>query len=293
LLFFLKWLFCKVSALQEKLFPTKIDPLGSGISGKIGLFSSEELKKFILNGTQFEERDRIELISNALISYRTDGLEVNIPTLINEAISAGIHFSQEGEDIILERIFRNLDKGLFVDIGAHHPIRFSNTYALYLKGWRGVNIDATPGSMQAFQRIRPLDINIELGISRLNGELDYFLFNEPALNTFNINLAQQYIQGGAVLVGEKKVKTKPLREVLDISLPSGVGIDLMTIDIEGHEIEALESNDWDRYRPRVIVIEDLHSSGSIVLDATPVSFLLKLDYQIIARLFNSVILIAN
>jgi hypothetical protein len=293
LLLFLKWLFCKISILQKKLFPIKIDSLDPSVLKKIGLFSSSELKEFILKGTQFEERDRIELISNALISYRTDGLEVNIPTLINEAITAGIYFSQEGEDIILERIFSKLDKGLFVDIGAHHPIRFSNTYGLYLKGWRGVNIDATPGSMEAFQRIRPLDINIELGISRLNGELDYFLFKEPALNTFNKNLAQQYIQNGEVLVGEQKVKTKPLREVLDVSLPSGVGIDLMTIDIEGHEMEALESNDWDRYRPRVIVIEDLHSRGPIALDATPTSFLLKLDYKIIARLFNSVILESN
>lgn len=293
LLFFLKWLFCKISTIQEKIFPTKIDLADSSISGKIGLFSSDELKKFILNGTQFREHDRIELISNALISYRTDGLEVNIPTLINEAITAGIYFSQEGEDIILERIFGNLDKGLFVDIGAHHPIRFSNTYKLYLKGWRGVNIDATPGSMQAFERIRPLDVNIELGISRFSGELDYFLFKEPALNTFNINLAQQYIQSGEVLVGVQKVKTKPLREVLDVSLPSGVGIDLMTIDIEGHEMEALESNDWDRYRPRMIVIEDLYSRGLIALDDTPASFLLKQDYQIVARLFNSVILESN
>ena len=60
---------------------------------------------------------------------------------------ANISYSQEGEDLILERFFEGKEIGFFVDIGAHHPMRFSNTYIFYLKGWRGINVDATPGSM--------------------------------------------------------------------------------------------------------------------------------------------------
>jgi hypothetical protein len=71
-------------------------------------------------------------------------------------------WSQEGEDLILARIFGDKPDGFYVDVGAHHPKRFSNTYYFYRRGWRGINIDAMPGSMLAFNRLRPSDINIEL-----------------------------------------------------------------------------------------------------------------------------------
>ena len=98
-------------------------------------------------------------------------------------------WSQEGEDLILARIFGDKPDGFYVDVGAHHPQRFSNTYYFYRRGWRGINIDAMPGSMLAFNRLRPLDINIELGIGSQPGKLNFYMFNEPALNGFAKDLA--------------------------------------------------------------------------------------------------------
>ena len=72
-----------------------------------------------------------------------------------------ICYSQNGEDLILNRFLENKKNGFYIDIGAHHPIRFSNTYLFYKKGWRGINIDAMPGSMDLFNKIRSRDINIE------------------------------------------------------------------------------------------------------------------------------------
>ena len=63
-------------------------------------------------------------------------------------------YSQEGEDLVLRKIFKKQDKGFYVDVGAHHPKRFSNTFLLYKKGWNGINIDATPGSMKLFNKFR-------------------------------------------------------------------------------------------------------------------------------------------
>ena len=74
-------------------------------------------------------------------------------------------YSQEGEDIILARIFGKQQNGFYVDVGAHHPYRFSNTYFFYKRGWKGINIDAMPGSMKIFNKYRPRDKNIEAGIS--------------------------------------------------------------------------------------------------------------------------------
>lgn len=59
--------------------------------------------------------------------------------------------------------FRKKKIGFYVDVGAHHPMRFSNTYFFYRMGWSGINIDAMPGSMKEFKKYRRRDINLELG----------------------------------------------------------------------------------------------------------------------------------
>ena len=98
-------------------------------------------------------------------------------------------YSQEGEDMILRRLFEKQQTGFYVDVGAHHPKRFSNTYFFYKKGWRGINIDAMPDSMIPFNKIRPRDINIEKPVSDKKQVLTYYAFNEPALNGFSKELS--------------------------------------------------------------------------------------------------------
>ena len=74
-------------------------------------------------------------------------------------------YSQEGEDLILDRLLRRKPRGYYVDVGAFHPKKFSNTHLFYRRGWSGINIDATPGSMDEFRRVRPRDTNLEIAIS--------------------------------------------------------------------------------------------------------------------------------
>jgi hypothetical protein len=93
-------------------------------------------------------------------------------------------WSQEGEDMALRRVFEKEKIGFYVDVGAHHPKRFSNTYFFYRMGWNGINIDAMPGSMKEFDKYRGRDINLELGVAKQEGILNSYVFNEPALNTF-------------------------------------------------------------------------------------------------------------
>ena len=105
-------------------------------------------------------------------------------------------YSQEGEDMILRRVFENQKTGFYVDVGAHHPFRFSNTYYFYKQGWQGINIDAMPESMDVFRRFRKRDINIESGVALNDAKIPYFVFKEKALNTFDDVLAQQYKSAG-------------------------------------------------------------------------------------------------
>jgi hypothetical protein len=147
-------------------------------------------------------------------------------------------YSQEGEDLILLRIFEKKRTGFYVDVGAHHPFRFSNTYLFYRMGWRGINIDATPGSMKFFNKFRKRDINIEVAIGEKEDILTFYIFNEPALNTFNENLARQRNgKMGYYIIKELPLKVLPLSKILEEYLPEGQEIDFLNVDVEGKDFE--------------------------------------------------------
>ena len=169
-----------------------------------------------------------------------------------------IHFSQEGEDIILENIFARKKIGFYVDIGAHHPTRFSITQKLSLSGWRGINIDANPDCFDAFQEMRKRDINLICGISDVESELTYYKFHEPALNTFSKEKYESLIKETHYKLKETlKISTQRLESVLSKYVPENTEIDLMSIDVEGFEMNVLKSNDWNRFSPNVILLEDV------------------------------------
>jgi len=193
-------------------------------------------------------------------------------------------FSQEGEDLLLRRIFESQDTGFYVDVGAHHPMRFSNTYLFYNKGWRGINIDATPGSMLLFNRFRPQDINLEIPIAQEKKKMIYHIFNEPALNTFSRETAQQFLKNDRYrIVAEKELEALPLSAVLKTYLPQGQSIDFMSIDVEGLDYEILRSNDWDIFLPKVLLVEIHANTPEQILRNSITGFLAGLDYIFYAK----------
>lgn len=199
-------------------------------------------------------------------------------------------YSQEGEDLVLCRLFEHRSSGTYVDIGAHHPHRFSNTALLHRKGWRGINVDARPGSMKAFKRARPHDINLEIGVSEESGPLTYYMFRESALNTFDACIARKRERAGWALAGQSEVQCLPLAKILAHSLPKlpATSIDLLSVDVEGLDLQVLRSNDWARYVPRVIVLEIADQGISGCLDAAATRYLGTVGYRPIAKLCQSV-----
>ena len=198
-------------------------------------------------------------------------------------------YSHEGEDILLDRFLEGRPSGFYVDVGAHHPRRFSNTYRLYCRGWRGLNIDANPGSMTLFRRLRPRDINVEAAVSSTRQELTYYVFNEPALNTFCKSLALERLNDTYSIAKEITVWTSPLSQLLDEYVPTGTRIDLMTVDVEGLDYEVLQSNDWALYSPEFILVECLDAVMLEQANSDPVAQLLfRHDYLIVAKTMNTV-----
>lgn len=127
-------------------------------------------------------------------------------------------YSQFGEDLVLAT-FVNKKDGFYIDVGAYHPFKFSNTYYYYKKGWSGINIDAKPGSMGIFNKKRKKDINIEVGISKNEENLDFYIFKESAYNTLSEKLANSYINQGIDFDKKVTIKTTKLSSVLDKYLP--------------------------------------------------------------------------
>lgn len=146
--------------------------------------------------------------------------------------------------------------GFYVDVGAYHPSLFSNTYFFYINDWRGINIEARPGSAALFDQMRPKDINLELGVSTERGEMTYyFIADDSTMNSFSRDFLEHIGMLGSV-TREIPVAVLPLAEILERHLPAGRAIDFMSVDVEGHDMEVLASNDWERFRPRFVVVED-------------------------------------
>lgn len=165
-------------------------------------------------------------------------------------------YSQYGEDRILYNMLGRAP-GFYVDVGAHHPHHLSNTYLLYCLGWRGIVIDPLRDTRDLFGRERPRDIAVECGCDAQPSTMTYFEFTDPAWNTFSTDKRDEIAaRGFPTLTGQRTVPVRTLEHVLAEHLPEGERVDVLNCDVEGKDLAVLEGNDWDRFRPRFVVVED-------------------------------------
>lgn len=108
--------------------------------------------------------------------------------------------------------------------------------------------------MILFKKFRKRDINIEVEIGLEERELDFYIFEEKALNTFDPEIAIQR-QKLNPLQETKKVKIKNINTIFKDYLPKDQKIDLLNIDVEGLDLEILKSINWEKYSPQVILVE--------------------------------------
>ena len=228
----------------------------------------------------------IEIFSNRENSH-SDVLK------LGQSVGGQIVFGQEGEDILLTRVFGNKTNGFFVDVGAHHPTRFSNTYMLSLNGWSGINIDANQHSINQFELTRSRDINICRSIGVNDVSRKYFCFAESALNTFDEEIAQMYVRNGHKIDRIESLKTTGLGVLLDANVKPGTLIDLLNIDVEGLELEVIRSNDWSKYAPVVVVVEILNVTVEQAIEHEVTKTIQSNGYVLSSKLFNSCIYVKS
>lgn len=203
------------------------------------------------------------------------------------------YYSWEGEDALFSRIldneYSNIRKGFYVDVGAHHPHRLSNTNLLFERGWNGINLDAMPGSMTPFVMERPDDISLELAVGT-EGTLDFYVFDDPVLNGFlDADTLQEHLDRGVKLLETKKIKVRPLSSILDEYLPKGQPIALLNVDAETKDLDVLMSNDWNKYRPKFIMVEVFDFNFDKPYNSKICKFLKSKGYKIRSKLYASML----
>ncbi len=132
-------------------------------------------------------------------------------------------------------------------MGAYHPTDFSNTKHFHAKGWHGINIEPGP-SFSHFLTERPNDVNLNVAASDRPGTAA--LHNATAPGTATLAAEGAAHAADAPLT----VPAMTLAEIFTQHAPAG-DIHFMSVDVEGHEKEALAGNDWSRFRPMVLVVE--------------------------------------
>jgi len=191
-----------------------------------------------------------------------------------------ISYAQEAEDLLLFNVYKRQRRGFYVDVGAHHPIRFSNTHIFYEYGWRGINIDAHPDTIRLFAEARPRDINLELAISDLMEAMTFYMFDEMAVSSFDEELSKGPRREQYEIVGELTLTPRRLDDVLTEYLPPGQNVDFLNIDVEGHDLHVLRSNDWERFRPTFVLVESLSREAEAVARDPHFMFMKEQEYAL-------------
>ena len=172
-----------------------------------------------------------------------------------------VSYAQNREDIILQGFFADYKKkpGFYVDVGAGNPNIDSVTRGFYEAGWRGINLEPINHIHKALQEHRSKDINLNVGISNKPGELNFREYAADGFSTFSKDVQEQYNADTSGLTEKYQdyvVKVVTLAQVFDEQ--NITTIDFLKIDVEGYEYEVIESNDWNKYRPKVLCIEANH-----------------------------------
>ena len=166
------------------------------------------------------------------------------------------NYSQSNEELILKEIFKNQKKGFYIDVGAHHPFRYSNTALLYKKGWNGINVEANISNMWLFNCFRRRDINLNYIVSNKTHPLVFYYFEESALNgILSKNRLKLLQKNGLTPFKKKKFTPISLNRILELHLNEEKKIDLLSIDVEGHDFEVIQSLDLKKYFVKVILTE--------------------------------------
>ena len=171
-------------------------------------------------------------------------------------------YSQWGEDQFIIEYFKDKQKGIYLDIGCFNPFMYSNTCLLHHKGWRGINIDINPTSIDLFNIARPNDFNICTTVNNEKKLFEVYL-DDPfsPLNTLDSKFYKNLDKSFSTNKKNISVESKSIDEIISLSNIK-TEIDFINIDVEGSDYKILTQIDIQKLKPKLISIETHNVDGS-------------------------------
>ncbi|MGG4344458.1 FkbM family methyltransferase [Paenibacillus lautus] len=216
---------------------------------------------------ELEKKNEIqaETIENITTFLNRVNDQIDIVHNNKETIFYKNTFSQSGEDSILAYIIHVLgipfDSVRYIDLGANHAKEMSNTYYFYSKGARGVLVEANPELIPELKYFRNRDIILNYAVDTIPGhEIDFHILNGDGLSTPDLESARSFceINPELEITSTKKVETIDYKTIVEEYL--GLAPTIISIDIEGKELDILKSIDYENYGPLIIVVEMIEYS---------------------------------
>lgn len=187
-------------------------------------------------------------------------------------------YSQSKEDLFISHYFKNKKKGFYLDIGAYHPTKFSNTQLLYNMGWNGMNIDLNQVSIDCFKIVRKRDINIRAAIS--NKIVKKKIYGKFFFNPTNSLIANHYKKHNENFSRKNisYVKTERINNLISRK------IDFLNIDIEGLDLKVMKDLNLKKLRPNLICVEMLNNKEKNEY----IKYLKKFSYKLIKKIKSNI-----
>jgi hypothetical protein len=172
-------------------------------------------------------------------------------------------YSQNNEESILLEFFAGKTDGTFLEIGAFHPTRFSNTKALIERGWSGFMVEMSPYALvdlcEAYKDNPKIRI-ISAAVTIESEPITAYLVPKDDVVDGAISTTEEWHRDrwAASLASQGRkhmpfiAATISMIELMSLLPPK---VDLVSIDTEGTSVRLANAFDFDRFGVRAAVIE--------------------------------------
>ena len=227
---------------------------------------------------------------------------LNLPSyVLRKYRSRKVSYSLTSIDLLISHIFKKFNNGFFIDVGCNHPVYNNNTYLLYKKGWRGINIDLDKKSIDLFNLYRKLDYNKLAALSSKFEETELFFHHDKSpINTISKEMLNYQKAKPSDI---KKINTRTLDSIIQESKIENKKIDFLSIDVEGHEIEVLKGFNLSKYMPSVIVVEFLdmnlkkidviNFNAESIFNSSVYKYMIESNYKLVNWVHSDLVFVSN
>jgi FkbM family methyltransferase len=198
----------------------------------------------------------LKQIRNAVLPAAARNATGNIKHAIKPYFSPALEsYSQFNEDLLIDLLLLQKKEGFYIDVGANDPVFNSNTKRFYDRGWRGINIEPGVEQFEKIKQARPRDTNLNVGVGPANGSMIFYrVVGDSTLSSFNKSVASNMAKAHGKKVEEVIVSVLRLVDIYE-GYVKGSHVDFLSVDAEGLDLEVLKSNDWNKFRPSLVMVE--------------------------------------